>query len=189
MNVKSWLRRVPQPTTLRLDRKKVLRIGEGKTKWRDVLDAIELEQPSILEALDSDGAVIRITELAAAEEKSAEPGKDEKPQSELAQLGRMLLDAYRAGADQHAKAYELAFAENTKLVGVLADRLGGLETAWQQTLERRADELLTRGGGDGESLLDGPLAPLVSGFLAKQLQGDKSEKSASASTNGKKKGA
>ena len=41
MNLRSWLRRVPQPVKVRLDGKKVVRVGEGKNKWRDVLDVIE----------------------------------------------------------------------------------------------------------------------------------------------------
>lgn len=193
MNLKSWLRRVPQPNSIRLDQKEVVRISEGKNKWRDVLDVIALRQPSTLEALDANGHVIRITELQPdrVDDDDDKGAAGKGPKSELAELGALIAGAYKSGAEQHAAAFQLAFAENTKLVQVLAERLGGLEKAWQTTLEQRAEELAAHAaasGDGGESLLNGPLAPLIQGLLAKQLGG--ADKPAVAKTNGHaKKGA
>lgn len=186
MNLKSWLRRVPHPSSVRLDRKDVVRINEGKTKWRDVLDVIEQHQPTLLEALDSNGHVLRATELQSDKDRD----DDEKPaekgaKTDLSEFARLLADAYKSGAEQHAAAFQLAFAENTKLVQVLAERLGGLEKAWQTTLEQRAEELAAaaaNAGDGGESLLTGPLAPLIQGLLAKQLAAG--DKPTVAKTNG-----
>lgn len=186
MNLKSWLRRVPHPSSVRLDRKDVVRINEGKTKWRDVLDVIEQHQPSLLEALDSNGHVLRATELQSERVHDDDDKPEKGPKSELAELGKLIADAYKSGAEQHAAAFQLAFAENTKLVALLAERLGGLERAWQTTLEQRAEELAAAAaaaGDGGESLLTGPLAPLIQGLLTKQLAGGES-KPPVAKTNG-----
>lgn len=190
MNLKSWLRRVPQPNSIRLDQKEVVRISEGKNKWRDVLDVIALKQPSMLEALDTNGHVIRVTEVQGPQgerEDGDDDAKTKGPKSELAELGALIAGAYKSGAEQHAAAFQLAFAENTKLVQVLAERLGGLEKAWQTTLEQRAEELAhvaAASSDGGESLLSGPLGPLISGLLAKQLA--PSEPKPVVKTNGAK---
>lgn len=188
MNLRSWLRRVPHPHTLRLDDKKTLRISEGKNKWRDILDAVALEQPAKVEALDADGNVIRVTQLQDPDDRQDEAGGAAKPKSELAELGALIAGAYRAGAEQHAAAFQLAFAENTKLVGLLAERLGGLEKAWQTTLEQRAAELGAAGGEGGiDGLMNGPMGPLLQALAMKTLgSGDAPAKPAVAKTNGKK---
>lgn len=188
MNLKSWLRRVPQPHSLRLDDKKTLRIGEnGKNKWRDVLDAVALEQPSKVEALDADGNVIRVTQLADPEDKGEEESDAKRPKSELAELGALIGKAYADGAAAHAKAYELAFGENTKLVGLLAERLGGLEKAWQSTLEQRAAELGAAAGGDGiDGLMNGPMGPLLQALAMKTLGAGGDAPKPPVKTNGKK---
>jgi hypothetical protein len=188
MNIKSWLRRVPHPVTLRLDDKKVLRISEGKNKWRDIVDAIALEQPAKLEALDADGNVIRVTQLADPD-SPADEAAAAKPKSELAELGALIAGAYKSGAEQHAAAFQLAFAENTKLVQVLAERLGGLEKAWQTTLEQRAAEYMQQGGGgDGiDGLMTGPMGPLLQALAMKTLGGAEKPAAAAPHANGVKK--
>jgi len=187
MNIKSWLRRVPHPVSLRLDDKKVIRISEGKNKWRDIIDVIALEQPVKLEALDADGNTIRMTQLADPE-APADEAAGAKPKGELAELGALIGKAYADGAAAHAKAYELAFGENTKLVGLLAERLGGLEKAWQQTLEQRASELMQQGGASGEGLdglMNGPMGPLLQALAMKTL-GEAPPAKPVVKTNGKK---
>jgi hypothetical protein len=186
MNVKSWLRRIPQPTKIRFDKKTLVNVGQGKNRWKDVFDAIITMQPNLVEALDSEGALIRATELASEEEaKETEEALTTEKQSDLAQLGKLLLDAYKAGASAHAESYKLAFEENTKLVTVLSNRLGGLEQAWQQTLEQRANELTDTGNGGGGDAL-GPLAPMLQGMAVKMMT-QTAEASASAPRNGKGK--
>lgn len=187
MNIKSWLRRVPHPVSLRLDDKKVIRISEGKNKWRDIIDVIALEQPGKLEALDADGNTIRMTQLADPE-TPADEAAAAKPKSELAELGALIAGAYRSGAEQHAAAFQMAFSENTKLVQVLAERLGGLEKAWQTTLEQRASELGASGGGDGiEGLMSGPMAPMLQALAVKMMgNNDAAAAKPVVKTNGKK---
>lgn len=168
MNLKSWLRRVPQPQKLRCDGKKTVLVGQGKNKWRDALITIEGLQPSLLEALDGDDAVIRATQLQGDDddEGGAKP-VDAKDDDQLSRIARIVLEATDAGAKRHAEAYQLAFQENTKLVALLADRMSKLEGAWQTTLENRAAELAAGAGGD-EAL--GPLLTMLAPLMAKMEQ-------------------
>jgi|SRR5215471_8922854 len=189
MNVRSWLRRVPNPTKIRLDRKKEIRIGEGKNKWRDALDVIALEQPSVLEALDNDGTVIRMTELAEGKadgEEPAEKGPKLPPEFQVLQaFGALLLDAYVKGAEQHARAYELAFGENTKLVTALSQQSRHYQRELDSMLEQRLQQAAEGAGGEGfADFLNGPLAPLVSTLATKMLQEPKPASNGKA--NGKK---
>lgn len=175
MNVKSWLRRVPQPVKLRFDRKKIVRVGEGKTKWRDIIDMVTLEQPSVLEALDADDVVLRMTELADAEakEEDAAAAKEPKLPPEFAVLqafGKLLLDAYVKGAEQHAKAYELAFGENTKLVTALSMQARNQQQVIEAQLSARL-EAAGEGGSVGgiAELFSGPMGPMLLGAAQKFL--------------------
>lgn len=185
MNVRSWLRRIPQPVRVRLDRKKLLNVGEGKNKWRDVVQVIELEQPSTLEALDADGSVIRMTELQdpaepATTEVGAGPvGKLPPEFAVLQAFGALLLDAYVKGAEQHAKAYELAFAENTKLVTALSQQSRNLQHSLEDQLAQRLAN--AEGGDDGALSSLGPLMPMLEALMARQLSAP-----SKTSSNGKK---
>lgn len=183
MNVKSWLRRHPQPTRLRFDRKKEYRIAEqGKAKWRDALDAIALEQPSVLEALGEDGVVLRVTELndpdAKEEDEKKKPSEWASlmvPAGLLEHFADLYADAYRLGAEQHAKAYVLAFGENTKLVTALSSQARSLQTSLEAQLAARL-EMAEAGGEEGiAGLMNGPLGPLLLGMGQKFLAaaGDK----------------
>jgi len=148
MNLKSWLRRQPQPVKIRAG-KAVLVIGEGKNKWRDVIEQIEHMQPPRLEALDADGNIIRGVDL---ESESDEPGsraraKDENGDSELVRLARVISDAHDQGAQRMASAFGDAFKEYGQLIGVLSQRLTSVEGSWQALLAQRAQDFET-GAGD-----------------------------------------
>jgi hypothetical protein len=145
MNLKSWLRRSPPATKLRFDGKRVYVVGQGKTKWVDAENAIAAYAPTLLEALNEDENVLRVTQLEPGGASDA-PTEDPKNVSRDVELARIILEATDRGAMRHAEAYTLAFAENTKLVQILAERLGGLETAWQQSLIDKAN---AANAGDG----------------------------------------
>lgn len=145
MNLKSWLRRQPMPTKLRLDGKRLLVIGNGKTKWVECLRSIDQLQPTTLEALNEEEHVLRVTTLKGAPEDDQD--EDEKPSSkmtELATLARIITESNDRAAERHERAYALAFEKNYDLVQVLSDRMAGLETAWQTALAQRAKDLETR---------------------------------------------
>lgn len=179
MNVKSWLRRLPHPVRVRLDRKKELRVAEqGKNKWRDLVDAITLEQPSVIEALDADGVVIRMTELADADAKGEDDAKPEKspdwnqlmvPAGLVQHFAELYAQAYTRGAEQHARAYELAFGENTKLVTALSSQARSLQTSLEAQLAARLEMAEAGGEGGMSDLMSGPLGPMLMAMAQKHL--------------------
>ena len=140
MNVRRWLRRDPRPTTIRADGRDIAVPTSGNV-WASLEETIASLAPSRLEALDARGAVLRATVLE--HDQADEPVNESRPASsgspDLFALARIISDAHDAGAKRHADAYGLAFAENTKLVQLLAQRLSGLETAWSTAMRQVAE--------------------------------------------------
>lgn len=159
MNLHSWLRRTPTPSSLRFDNKKTVLIGEGKAKWRDALLTIESLQPALVEALDANGNVIRVAQLTQDTETEQE-AEDRKKSSRDVDLAKIIMEAGDRGAARHADAYSIAFTKMTELVQVLADRMTGLEGAWQETLNQLAEAKTSGGGGseDGSEMISNVLS-------------------------------
>jgi hypothetical protein len=90
-------------------------------------------------ALDRTGATIRATTLDEDESTPAPKGEPRSAlASDLTMMSKLLADAYRTGAETSMKAMSGAIEENTKLVKLLADRLGSIELAWQRSLTTHA---------------------------------------------------
>jgi hypothetical protein len=147
--LRSWLRRQPVPVALRLDGKQKLLIGANShTKWKDAQAALEEYAPRMIEALDDAGNVLRVRVV----EQDDEPVDDSSAASAARmanenrdiQLANVIMEAGDRGARRHGEAYALAFEKMYGLVEVLSQRLGGLETAWQETLNQRAEDLVAR---------------------------------------------
>ena len=172
MNLKSWLRRAPPPAVIVLDGGKRLAIGEGPRRWQDAADTIESLGATRLEALSNDGTVLRATSLEGDESPGELAAKAPAPgTSDLAIFARLLSEAYVTGATATKASYELAFTENTKLVALLASRLGALEVAWQKsmagTANLQAALAQASAGGDGEGGVGELLAMMMGGGGAK----------------------
>lgn len=151
INLRAWLLRLPHPTSIRLDGKTKVVIGDGKSRWKDALEVIADAQAGKVEALNEAGDVLRVTRLEyngdgnAAGSDAAEDGK-KAPRGAitsdvLIELARLLNEAHDAGAARAASAYQANLGFQTQMTQVLTDRLTGLENAWQETLEERAAEL------------------------------------------------
>jgi hypothetical protein len=189
MNVRSWLRRLPQPAKVRLDRKQVVRVGEGKNKWRDVVDVILTQHPHILEALDGDGNIIRVTELeeqgddatTADGDKRASPG----PNTELAQLGALIKDSFESGAKQNREFFEAIVGKYAALAESVINRNAQLENAVERTWEERAAEIAS-GGGDVAEIMNGPLGVLINAVMGRMLESKKEPPTAEQQSNGKR---
>lgn len=136
--LRRWLRRHPQPARLRVDARDVA-VASGANQWAVTEESVLALNPSRVEALDANGVMLRATVLdGSADADDAKPVAA-APESELAMLARLIGEAHDAGARRHAEAYALAFAENTRLVQILANRLGSLETSWQKAMQHAAN--------------------------------------------------
>lgn len=185
MNLKSWLRRVPQPVKIRAG-KAILVVGEGKNKWRDCIEQIEHMQPSRLEALDADGNIIRGVDLESegeGEPGSRARGKDENTDSELVRLARIISEAHDQGAQRMATAFGNAFQEYGALIGTLSQRLTAVEGSWQALLAQRAQDV--ENGASGTDPLQGMMAQMIAGKM--MSVGTEAPKPNGKGKNGKKR--
>jgi hypothetical protein len=157
INLKNWLRRKPEPSCVRIDGKKTVMIGEGPGRFREAVQTFDALRPTLLEALNDAGAVLRVTRIEPEDEDEDE---DEDtggtaptmpvavaapatvggtPLAELTQLAALIMEAGDRGALRHAEAYSLAFAKQTEILQIVADRMTATETAWQTTLANQAE--------------------------------------------------
>jgi hypothetical protein len=139
VNLRSWLRRSPHPIAIAVDGRRVP-VPVGARRWAELEATIEAMGGSRLEALGQDGEVLRATELDAGELVDVDERSDASSRgaSDLATFAALLSKAYEQGATATKSSYELAFSENTKLVGLLAQRLTALEVAWQKAMTQQA---------------------------------------------------
>jgi len=186
VNVKSWLRRLPQPASIRLDKKQIVRVGEGKNKWRDVYDVILTTQPRILEALDSEGSIIRVTELAAEEDETPETtSKGSGPNTELAQLGSIMKECFESGARQNREFFETIVSKYATLAEQVINRNQQLEGAVERTWEEKAAQIAS-GGGDLAEIMNGPIGVLINAVMGRMIEGKKAEPEPEEKANGKR---
>jgi hypothetical protein len=91
------------------------------------------------------------------------------------------MEAGDRGARRHAEAYGVAFEKMTDLVGIIAQRLTGIENAWQETLEKRAASLDTEEAPEGNDVAGAMVGNLIQMAAAKQQR--EGNAGASAVTN------
>ena len=142
MNIRSWLRRNPQPTTVRCDERVVQVPPEGARKWADLEATILTLNPTQLVALDASGNVLRACELAGDGEVDALDAVDQKMserEREVTTIARIIADSSDRAAQRHAAAYEASFTHMVNLVSIIAARLTGMENAWQQAMQAAAE--------------------------------------------------
>lgn len=163
MNLRSWLRREPQPVRVIADTR-TIQVPAGPRKWAELEETIVSIGATKVEAIGADGSLLRVVNLETEESSSGGGaiGRGTSGLSEMAQLATIIAEASDRAAQRHADAYRLAFEENTKLVGLLAERLGSLESSWMRTLDQLA-EARQQGQSD-----NGEIQALIATALAGQ---------------------
>ncbi len=171
-SLRRWLRRTPQPRKLRVDGRKV-DVASGVNCWAVTEETVLAMAPKRIEALDGSGLVLRAISLDDDADDATDGEPKPKSESELCTLARLLNAAHDAGATRHAAAYELAFTENTKLVGILAARLGGLEKAWQRAMQdlaqAQADAIIAESSQNGDDPAGSAIANMIGAAAAHGL--------------------
>jgi hypothetical protein len=162
MNLRSWLRREPQPDSILADDQRI-EIPDSPRKWAELTETITALAPQKIVALGPKGQTLRafILDENAVLDDAEKPGKPTALQSDLVAVAKLLADAHRAGADTMRSAME----EHTKLVRLLADRLGAIEVAWQKSLRSHAQLIMdvaqARAENAGEDAILSSLIPAV----------------------------
>lgn len=195
MNLKSWLRRTPQPASLVCDGKKVA-VGEGSRKWVDLVDTIVSLGTTRLEAVAPDGTILRVVELAGGEidqEEKQTPAAANltalSKMSELAQLAQIIGDVGDRSAARHEAAYKLAFEEFGKINSAILDRLTAMEQSWIMSLNTIAELKMQVADvvADARSESEGN-GGLVTSLLGAAMGGMGETPGAGAKPNGKANG-
>lgn len=168
MNLRSWLRREPQPVRVIADTR-TIQVPAGPRKWAELEETILSIGATKVEAVGADGSLLRVVNLETEESSSGGPaiGRSASGLSEMAQMAQIIAEASDRAAQRHADAYRLAFEENTKLVGLLAERLGSLESSWMRTLDQLAEarQQTQESGGEVQALIAAALAGQAQGGL------------------------
>lgn len=120
-NLKSWLRRNPQPHGIRYttpdDEERELQLSSNaRNRWKDAADALEEMGAVRVEAMDKDGKVLRVALLRdedGGELHDATERQDKAKAKEYGAIasildaqGRRISEAYAAGADAAARGQD-----------------------------------------------------------------------------------
>lgn len=168
-SLRAWLRRSPQPTAVLADDRRVEVVRSNPRCWTELAETLETISPSKISCIDGAGKVLRAKAFESSDGET--PSQTAEPESELATFAKLLAQAYNNGATAQATAYASIFEENTKLVRLLADRLGALEQAWQRSLNTHARlvtelaEAQSQDNGD-DSILGAIAAGIAQGKVA-----------------------
>lgn len=150
-SLRSWLKSEPVPHTLKCEledgEEKTVRMGTARSRLRDAESACK--GAVRVEALDADGATLRVWESPEAEDSHtaqviATPiahGAADQNLVMLTTMARLLQEAGDAGAARHAEAYQQVFAQYATLMQTVSDRLQQFEGLWQQMLLQRQEEV------------------------------------------------
>lgn len=161
-----WLRRYkPEAVVLHLqsgEKRTVQKPQQDRGRWTTLERAILAMAPIYLEAQDIKGNVTASRTLDFDAEEVAAPAPIAIPENPMAALVasmptlvQLIVDASDAAAARHEAAYRMSFEQNLSLVKVLADRLHGLEKAYQSVLMNQAAQAQD---GGSEQLLAGVLS-------------------------------
>jgi hypothetical protein len=162
MNLVRWLSQQPQPETIRCvtaEGERAIRVDrKAKRPWGEASRAIETLNATRVEALDSKGNILRVSELAVA--RAVE---DSQPTSQL-QSDLQVMSQLLARAYEHST--QVAFAQLCEVVRIAFARLDGLERAWVRTLNQQATASETEAPAEGDSTLQ----MMLQAFMQGQMQ-------------------
>lgn len=196
MDVKSWLRKQPQPHSVVCDGRKVL-VATGPRKWAETAETIASLGTTRLEALSEDGTTLRVVELEAgeaapAEDKGSKAGPDLAGLSklgELAQLAQIIGHVSDQAAQRHQAAYAMAFTEFAKMNAAVMERLSGMEQSWILSLNTISDlrMQLVDAIADAKNAQEGSQDGLVTQLLGTAITNGMGGGDKPKATNGKAK--
>jgi hypothetical protein len=167
--LRRFLRKHPHPTKIRAysadDDEKVIHIGVSRSKWRDAEEACSGYVK--LEALNSEGEILRLFEIESEEEYAVSESGAKKGADPnillMREFAGQIAQAYDSGAVRYKDLVNLAFDQNAVLIGVLSGRLQALEKAWHQLLMSQPEKLE---GDPNAAMITSLLTAAAPGLLA-----------------------
>lgn len=195
ISIRAWLRRMPQPATIRVDGKTVA-IPDSPSKWASLEETILSLDATLLEAVGADGEILRAISLSEdAEDMDPVSERDtekdaldrlerEKSLSQIARhegirdavaVAQVVSDACARAVEQHAATYSRVLERYEALVSLSVTRLGIMERGYHSAMvalaKAQGDAILARAEQEaaatesGDSGIAPMLAQLAVGML------------------------
>lgn len=200
-SLRAWLRRQPQPFSLRIRTEdgdeRTIKLGDGRDKWKVAEQSIATSRAVSVEAVSADGTILRGEQLREEPTAGADDGGDydEKRAARVMQAQAQMLDRY---GDRLVQAFKEGAAASNAGHENLVDLVGMLTTHLTMAITNvhnmsvNLSNLVARAGGGGgdESQHDqnGQLLTQLLGQVAMRAMtpGGKPDESKPASNGGKK---
>lgn len=149
----------------------LVKLTSSRGRFAEAARAVESLDPDTIELLDADGAVLKVLQLRE-EGDDSDGGDDLERLGDLGKLAKVIGDISDRAAARHENAYKVAFAAQTDLVRLIADRLNSLERAWQRVIALEYKRAAESSSDDGD--LDGMMGGVIKLAAAKALSGGES---------------
>jgi hypothetical protein len=181
-NLKSWLRRMPQPHGIRYvtpdDEERELQLSSNaRNRWKDAADALEEMGAVRVEALDKEGKVLRVAQLRdedGGELHDATERQDRAKAKELVGLasvldaqGRRISEAYREGAEAASRGQD----NLVQVVNILTAQWTATMQSVHNLSQSLARAIRGQGGGDEEHDEVGAGIQQLLGMAAMRMMG------------------
>lgn len=202
ISIRAWLRRMPQPATIRVDGKTVA-IPDSPSKWASLEETILSLDATLLEAVGADGEILRAISIGedADEEQPAVSERDtekdaldrlerERSMSQIARhegirdavaVAQVVSEACSRAVEQHAATYSRVLERYESLVSLSVTRLGIMERGYHSAMvalaKAQGDAILARAEQEAAATEsnDSGIAPMLAQLAVGMLGEAKKE--------------
>lgn len=191
MRVRGFLRKEPQPVTVRVTvaggEKHLVKVDvSDPRRWARAEETVEAMGARALECLDAKGNVLRAVNIEVEEEK-IEVAKEEREAGEadpmllgLGKLAAHLNAAHNAGAERHENAYKMAF----ELLSDLTKQCVASMLQMSKSLERANKRLAEVDGAEAVDPADAVPQQMIMLAMQKMMGGSRPGLPAAPSADG-----
>lgn len=158
-NIRSWLRKKPEPSHIRCSCTdgvaRVIKIdAKSGRRYHDAETSITEMGATKLEALDPKGHTLRMCELETPEDERPAVEAKSAQEHSVVLIARELALAYKTGATQHREQTDLAFSKFNELLSIIFSRLAQIENRQAREWNARFRSVDAAGdGGDDQTAL------------------------------------
>lgn len=177
MNLRSWLRRKPEPVRVKAD-DIVIAVPDSPRKWSELEETILAKGASRVECYDATGTLLRAMSLDEGTDEPAKANAASPEETMLVRFAELLTQASDASAARHADAFTHAFNTMATITKTISDRLYVMEKNWQAAMiaTAQAQAQVVAAQAEAEAAQtgnDGVLGAVVQGFLQGQGHAEK----------------
>jgi len=168
-SLRTWIKSKPHAAAFRLDAERIVKVSTRTNRWSEAQKAIEVLGAQTIEALDSSGAVLRVTEIEGdwqdAPAAMQPPQKEAWPDDKESRMAMIITAACDRAASRSEAAFRFAFEKYDSLVMVLAARLTGLEEAYAAEIHAQRQALEVERAGSSEQASTAMMGQVLQGAV------------------------